>query len=325
MMDVRRDIPGDEPEADLEAQARAWIVRLKSGAATDQDLRRLAGWRAASPAAEAAFGRARGLWSMMGAALEADSQARVVPFRRPMLSRRGLLGAGVGGAIAAGAAGLVYLGGRSEIPAVPGETFVATAKGERRRIAVATGATADLNTASRARLWTADDLHGLDLLRGEAVVTIAEPPQRFIARVGHLTAAARNGEFLLRREGEAATILCLRGQVFAASGGERFTLKPRDLLLVDAAGARLALEHDLVDAASWRSGQLVYENRPLADVVDELNRYRKGRIVVRGEALAERRVSGVVQLDRIDGALTNFARSLGVGIARLPGGVVILG
>lgn len=324
MMDVGRDIPAGEPEADLEAQARAWIVRLRSGAATEQDLMRLAGWRAASPAAEAAFDRARGLWAMMGPALEAEGQSRVVAFRRPMLSRRGLLGAGAT-AIAAGAAGVAFLGTRPDSAPVPGETFVATAKGERRRFAVADGATADLNTGSRARLWQARDVHGLDLLRGEVVVSVADAPRRVVARVGHTAASTRRGEFLLRREGEAASILCLQGQVFAVWGEEHFTLEPRDLLLVDPAGARRSGQHDLAEAASWRGGQLVYEDRALADVVEELNRYRNGRIVVRGDALGRRRVSGVVQLDRIDGALTNFARSLDVGITRLPGGVVILG
>jgi len=324
MMDVRRDIPAGEPEADLEGQARAWIVRLRSGVATEQDLLRLAGWRAASPAAEAAFDRARVLWAMMGPVLEADGERRLVPFRRRVLSRRGLIGGGVT-AIAAGAAGVAYLGALPGQASDPGETIVATEKGERRRIILADGATADLNTGSQARLWKASDVDGMDLLRGEAVVAVADAPRRLVARVGHTAASTRKGEFLLRREGKAASILCLWGVVFAASGEARFTLEPRDLLLVDGDGVRRSHGHDLAEAASWRSGQLVYEDRALADVVEELNRYRNGRIVVRGDALGQRRVSGVVQLDRVDGALTNFARSLDVRITRLPGGVVILG
>ncbi|MFZ0267853.1 FecR/PupR family sigma factor regulator, partial [Caulobacter sp.] len=81
-MDVRRDIPGEEPGADLDAQARAWILRLKSGQATELDLRRLARWRAASPKAEPAFERARRLWSDLGPVLQASADARVMPLRR---------------------------------------------------------------------------------------------------------------------------------------------------------------------------------------------------------------------------------------------------
>src|SRR5215217_6852563 len=213
MMDVRRDIPAGEPEADLEGQARAWIVRLRSGVATEQDLLRLAGWRAASPAAEAAFDRARVLWAMMGPVLEADGERRLVPFRRRVLSRRGLIGGGVT-AIAAGAAGVAYLGALPGQASDPGETIVATEKGERRRIILAD----DVTGLPQARLAAGVEVDGMDLLRGEAVVAVADAPRRLVARVGHTAASTRKGEFLLRREGKAASILCLWGVVFAASG-----------------------------------------------------------------------------------------------------------
>jgi transmembrane sensor len=322
-MDVRRDIPATPPGADLEAEARAWIVRLKSGTATEADLSRLAAWRQASPAAEAAFGRARAVWAALGPALDADASARVVPLHRPGMSRRAIFGAGAG-AIAAGLAGVAWFGATRE-PAASAGVIVATAKGERRRLAIGQTAVADLNTASRVRVWTEAGVQGLELLKGEAIMTVAPSPLRIVALVGRALVSSRGGQFLMRIEGEAASILCLKGQVRVSAGAERLTLDPDQLVTIAAEAVRLSRTADVESATSWRSGQLVYENRPLADVVEELNRYRPGRIVVRGEGLAERRVSGVVQLDRIDGALTNFARSLGVGVTRLPGGVVILG
>lgn len=38
-------------------------------------------------------------------------------------------------------------------------------------------------------------------------------------------------------------------------------------------------------ANAWRSGELVFDDRPLGEVVAELNRYRHGRIVLRGNAV----------------------------------------
>lgn len=323
MMDLRRDIPAPTPGADLEAQARAWIVRLKSGAATEADLSRLASWRQASPAAEAAFDRARRLWATLGPALEADADRRVTPLRRPAASRRAFLGAGAG-AIAAAAAGAVYLGVVREAPDAAG-FVVATAKGERRRLAIGQVAVADLNTASRARIWTEAGVRGLDLLKGEAIMTVTPAPVRFVARVGQAVVSAHDGQFLARLQGEVASILCLRGEVSVSAGGRKVVLLPDQSATIEADGLRRGQSPVAEDVASWRSGTLVYKDRPLAEVVEELNRYRPGRIVLRGEALGRRRVSGVVQLDRIDGALTNFARSLDVGVTRLPGDVVILG
>ncbi len=325
MMDVKRDIPAEGSGDDLEAQARAWIVRLRSGAATELDLLRLAEWRAASPAAEVAFERARRLWAGLGSALTTDAEARVVPLRRPPMTRRAaLIG---GGALAAGVAGLAYLGAAPTGGGRDHETLLATAKGEQRTVSLGTGVTADLNTATRARLWTAEAGRGLELLRGEVLVTIAETatPGRFVARVGPAVAMAEAAQFVLRRDGADASILCLQGSVLVEQAGSRLTLGPRTLLRMGEGAAELVRSSEVADAVAWRSRQLVYENRALGEVIEELNRYRPGRIVLRDGGLASRRVSGVVHLDRIDGALTNFARSLDAKLTKLPGGIVILG
>jgi transmembrane sensor len=44
---------------------------------------------------------------------------------------------------------------------------------------------------------------------------------------------------------------------------------------------------------AWRRGQLVFFRTPLAEVIEELNRYRHGRIVIWGENLRTLPVTGV--------------------------------
>jgi len=325
MMDVRRDMPGGEPGADLDGQARAWILRLKSGRATELDLRRLAGWRASSPDAERAFDRARRLWGQVGPVLRASADAKVVPLRRPSISRRAMVGGG--GLIAACAVAGVYLGeGAQRRDAAPGTVFV-TEKGQRRRVAIAPGAVAELNTATRARVWSQAGGSGLELMSGEVLVTLAgaRSAGRFVARAGTAVAMAHAAEFLLRRQGEQVSVLCMKGAMLVQRGDQSFSLAPNALLSFDGAEAVLTQVRDTVETSAWRVGQLVYKDRPLAEVIGELNRYRNGRIVLRDKSLAARRVSGVVHLDRIDGALTNFARSLDIRIVRLPGDIVVLG
>lgn len=306
---------------DLDSQARAWIARLRSGAATERDLARLAQWRAASPEAEAAFLQARALWSALGPALSAEAESRIVAWPPRGVSRRGIVAAG--GAIAAGAIGMVYLERRAPARGAD-ETVVATAKGERRRLAVGPGAVADLNTASRIRVWSRDG-GGLELVSGEALVTLAPGSSRFVAILGPARVMASAAQFLLRRDRLSASVTCLSGLVRVAHEGRVLEVPAKAVLQISGARAEMVREAAQPDDLAWRSGQLVYEDRPLAEVVAELNRYRPGRIVVRDAGLARRRVSGVVQLDRIDGALTNFARSLDAPITRLPGDVVILG
>jgi len=55
-----------------------------------------------------------------------------------------------------------------------------------------------------------------------------------------------------------------------------------------------------------------------------VNRYRPGRIILANRALAERKVVAGFRLDRIDDAVKDLTRSLGVQTRSLPGGIVLL-
>ena len=76
--------------------------------------------------------------------------------------------------------------------------------------------------------------------------------------------------------------------------------------------------------ASWRQGLLVFRNERLGDVIDEINRYRDGRIVVANPNLRNRRVNGVFHTRQIDQVVDQLRLAYGVRAAAMPGGVVLL-
>ena len=55
---------------------------------------------------------------------------------------------------------------------------------------------------------------------------------------------------------------------------------------------------DTVDG--WRNGLLVFRDAPLHAVISEINRYRPGLVILMARDQAERRVSGVFHLERLD-------------------------
>ncbi|HCN44784.1 MAG TPA: hypothetical protein DIT18_03260 [Pseudomonas sp.] len=57
---------------------------------------------------------------------------------------------------------------------------------------------------------------------------------------------------------------------------------------------------------------MVFRQQPLADVVDELNRYWPGQTLVLGEALRQRKVSGVFEIDKPDAVLKALKHTLGL-------------
>ena len=111
---------------DRDAMARSWVVRLKSGEATQRDVDMLLSWRAQDAENEGAFRQAVRLWEQLGPALAGGA---TVPAADRGLSRRWFLG---GGAAMAVVAGLALVPLAAPVPA--GAREYRTGKGERRHV-----------------------------------------------------------------------------------------------------------------------------------------------------------------------------------------------
>lgn len=72
-------------------------------------------------------------------------------------------------------------------------------------------------------------------------------------------------------------------------------------------------------AASWRRGEVVFDNRPLSDVMTEVERYQRGKIRVIGDAAGRLPVSGVFDLRDADTLFASIELALPVQVIRLPG------
>ncbi len=81
---------------------------------------------------------------------------------------------------------------------------------------------------------------------------------------------------------------------------------------------------DLELASAWQKGLLIVRNRPLSDVVNEVNRYRPGRIVIARPALSDRLVNGTFHIDHLDNFPNQVQQLFGAGVRVLPGGIVLL-
>ena len=67
-----------------------------------------------------------------------------------------------------------------------------------------------------------------------------------------------------------------------------------------------------------------FDKVSLADVIAQLNRFRRGRIVIADADLARRSVSGVFEIANLNAALATIARELGLRTAALPPFVTVL-
>jgi transmembrane sensor len=81
------------------------------------------------------------------------------------------------------------------------------------------------------------------------------------------------------------------------NGAREATLAPGQEARFGAAGGIVVAEAGAIDDASaWTSGTLVFKQRRLGDLIDEVNRYSTVQIRLADTTLAELRVSGVFRV-----------------------------
>ncbi|MNK27584.1 fec operon regulator FecR [compost metagenome] len=146
----------------------------------------------------------------------------------------------------------------------------------------------------------------VELVRGDILVDVAKDAQRpFIVDSGQAAIRALGTRFAVRRE-DGATILSMLESAVSAQ-------VPQHRAVVVQAGQRTRITDDgvgpltSIDAASvqqaWRAHQLVVDDLPLADVLDELAHHRPGQLHYDRAQIAGIRVAAVLPLDDTDKAL----------------------
>ncbi|MFY2605906.1 FecR family protein [Achromobacter ruhlandii] len=311
--------------------ARHWLLTLTSGAATEADAEAFRAWLRADPGHEAAFAEQRRLWQALGPAMREEAAARATTRRPSRSGRRAFLG----GAVAASAA---YLAWRPPLGLWPGLDELGadyrTATGEQRRVALGDALELELNTQTRINVRSAAASAGavIELAAGEAEVRVGRqadanpalpaPVAQVVAGAGRVS--AREALFNLRYLGGEASLCCLAGSVRLTHAQGTYEVGAGQELRYDDRRVMPPAKVNTEAVTAWRRGWLVFDRVPLADVVDELNRYRRGRLVLLNRQLGQRRVQARFALAQVADAEQLIRDAYGAEVIRLPGGVVLL-
>jgi transmembrane sensor len=322
----------DQEEASdpREDEAFEWLMLLTSGEATTSDLQALERWRGQSTLNEAAFAQAGKLWRSVGPAVGAASrQIRAVPSARPLsrlnspVARRAVFG----GALAASAAYLVMRPPLGLWPSLSELTSdYRTGIGEQRRITTANGDTLELNTRTSVDIRSAaDGVARIELISGEATITTAtnrSTPVVAIAAGGR--AIATDATFNMRCGAASVDVTCLAGTVQVEQRGQIVTVQEGQQVSYTESGLGEAVTVDPAGVTAWRNGALVFHNVPLTNVIEEVNRYRPGRILIVDGRLGRRLVTARFKLDRLSEVITEVQEVFGASVTRLPGEIILL-
>lgn len=310
--------------SELRRQAHDWAVKLKTGAPTTDDVAAFHAWRNQSPAHALAWSQACQDWKTVGQAAQVFEQRYPQKLRRPQRARPGRRMFFGAAASAFGALAVVSVV-RPPLGLWPSwselQADYRTGTGEQRELALSDRVHVSLNTQTAIAVQQSADLPTMSLISGEAAIASHGAACEVLADGGRLV--VNSGDFEVRRlDGGQVRVRCLEGhgelhhplRTVALSSREEVTYDRQHL------GERIQM---VAAASNWRQGVVVFDDLPLTRVIDEINRYRPGRVVLMNDALAQRRFSAKFQIQALDDAIALMEDVLGVRVRRA-GDLVIL-
>lgn len=299
---------------DVHDLAIDWWLRQNDGPPlSKKDEAALDEWLAASTAHRAAFDEVAKLFGHM-----AQRWPGAGPVRKKRRTKRRIAGATGAAAIAA----LLLLG---DAPVYLMSDHYAGV-GEGKQIMLEDGSRIELNARSAVALRYSGAERRIALLEGEAWFDVAPDSARpFVVEAAGGTVTALGTAFDVSLEREATHVAVGQHRVRVASGGRDMVVEERQQTAYSkGAAAQAPVEADLDQLSAWRRRQLMFENRPLGEVVDALARYRRGLVLFADPALRARRVTGVFRTDDPLAALRQIEAALGLHAVYLTKYLIII-
>ncbi|MEJ7927823.1 FecR domain-containing protein [Sphingobium sp. AN641] len=290
------------PRAEMiDDSAAHWATKIDFGALSATEEADLATWLAADPLHQGALLRAQATLAYLdrGRALLANGACADDP--APVeaaagAARRRFLQFAVGGtAVLAAGLGTIFI-----LPRF-GRDEIRTDIGEVRRVPLADGSVAVINTASRIAVALQPEQRAIRLEEGEAWFQVAHDKARpFIVEAGAVRVRAVGTAFAVRRRPEGADVLVTEGVVETWIEGREGSLRrlvagTRSYVSPGSqppASSAESKPQDVERALAWRGGAIVLDGQTVDYAVAELNRYNRQRIVVVDEALGQERLVG---------------------------------
>ena len=253
--------------------------------------------------------------------------------------RSAALGMAAGILVAIGAVLAVFTPWRGSDDGHPQTYF--TRVGEQQTIELDDGSVVTLNTGGQLAVDYTGHARRIVLERGEAYFEVAEDPQRpFSVDVGGRSVTPMGTAFNIRRLPEGCQIAVIKGAVALHEWAEEPSpsLAPvsadSDTVVISQPTQHRIDEGWVVEFdenrnelkafrpesmdryQQWRSGMLSFYREPLVQVVRELNRYSRTRILIEDASVMELSVYTIINVKEIDAALNGLEQLLPIEVAR---------
>lgn len=317
-----------------------WLVRLRDSDLSEAETHAFADWLSQDVENAAAFARAERYFDEMVSAEKLLTAAKVIPAvqeRKPVrpekTAPRKTFKPWLALPLSLAAAWLVAVGLVLPSQASLLDNLISdyhTQTGEIREITLNDGSQLLLNTNTAVSVDYRTEQRRITLHHGQIRCTVVTDAARpFEVQADGLRVKALGTVFEIYRKSADNIAVTVQEHAVAArieatghaNGNDQpaqVTVQTGQQLLYNGDGnLPPPAQANLAQTAAWQHRHLSIKDRPLVELVEELNRYRLGRVYLAGDALKKLRVTGVFPLDNPDAALTSVRKVLGLQESRL--------
>lgn len=323
-----RDAAIERPSAAVIRQAARWVAELDSDTVTAERRDACEAWCAKHASHRLAFDRMRGFDSRFDGLdpIERTALTRAARQSQGSGATRRLAGGllGLGAIMVAGWFGATSFAGRALFPDHQ------TIAGELRNVAMADGSTVMLDTDSAADIDDAAASRHVRLFRGRIMATVvANAARPFQVETRDGTVTALGTAFIVERVRDRTLVTVVESHVRACATSptnvsDCVTLAPGQRATIGAERVTRLGAVDADQAAAWTRGWLEADDRPLVEVLTELNRYRGRPVRFDARALSHVRVTGSYPLADAPRALAAIAGTAGIAVSQNADGDVLV-
>lgn len=312
----------------IQQQAHDWLVKLETGGMADGDEERFVEWLSTSDIHGDAFHQAEEAWRAMHAVnpeiLTRSSEDTSESLTTRHASRSTWLGLAASVAIVA----LSSLWWNDAYILVNADHYTST--GQRAEITLEDGSRVIIDTDSAIQVdYTATE-RLLNVLQGQAHFAVAANPSKpFTVNAGDMAVTALGTAFTVRFDNNKASVVVTEHSVKVQNRRQEDSgevlIEGQTIVLNDATSRLSSIQAvNLSQSEAWQQGKLVFQNKTLGYVVEELNRYYEGKIIISDERIRDLVISGVLDTQDPIQSLEELTTSIPIKLNRITPYVVLV-
>lgn len=287
--------PGSEAADTIDEQASLWFIRRHGQRMSEADSRQFESWLKAAPEHAQAYESIAGVWREFDAMPKPISETP--PARRSIFAP---LWRPLGHSVAALFIAAILLLPYSKLPALLFNNMTLVTTNNPKEVTLPDGSQVFLNNQTRMRVAYEKTVRKIYLDEGNVYFKVKSNPYRpFIIQADGRQIEVVGTQFEVSSQQQQVAVQVSQGVVSFKTGEQQKNqyLLAGDSAVSSAENSQIALSKvNAQDVASWRFGELIFTDKPLAEVLAQLKSYSTFEVELSPPSLAQHKISGRINL-----------------------------